>query len=262
MFDIFSYAFMVRAFEVGLMIGVICPLIGVFLVLRRFSLLADTLSHVSLAGVAIGVVAGLNPILMAIVATVASSFFIEKLRKNVYGESALALVLSASLAFAVVLIGLGKGMNVDLLSFLFGSILAVRTEDVITVLILGITVVGAVIVFYKELLYTSFDEESAKVSGIPVKFINFLLIFLAAITIALAMRIVGVLLISALIVIPVLTALQLQKSFVKSIFLSEGISLLAVFAGIVLSYYLNLATGASIVLVAFLQFVLVLLLKR
>ena len=263
MLEIFHYSFMVRAMEAGIIVAVICPLIGIFLVLRRYSLMADTLAHVSLAGVAIGLISGINPIITALITSVVSSVIIDRLRvtKKVYGESALALFLSGSLAVAIVLLSLSRGFNVDLFSYLFGSITTVRNGDIGIIVLLGAAVIISVVAFYKELVYISFDEETARISGIPTKFINTLLIVLTATTIAIAMRIVGILLISALIVIPVITALQFKKSFLQTMLLAEVFSVVSVVTGIFASYYFNLAAGGGIVLVALGFFCLSLLIK-
>jgi len=252
MLELFKYGFMIRGLEAGLIIAVIAPLIGIFLVLRRYSLIADTLSHVSLAGVAIGLLLNINPLITAIVASVLSSIAIERLRisKRIFGESALSIFLSGSLAVAIVLISLAHGFGTDLFSYLFGSITTVKQIDVYIIGILGILVIAAIIAFYKELVYVTVDEEAAKVSGIPTSLINILLIVLSAFTVALAIPIVGVLLISALIVIPVVTALQLKRSFKKTIFIAETISIFSVITGIVASFYLNLSTGGTIVLIS------------
>ncbi len=264
MLDLFQYGFMVRGFQAGIIIAIIAPLIGIFLVLRRYSLIADTLSHVSLAGIAIGLLLKINPLITAIIAAVISSIAIERLRisKQVFGESALSIFLSGSLALAIVLISLSGGFGVNLFSYLFGSITTVKQSDVYIIGTLGIFVIAAIIVFYKELVYVTVDEEAARVSGIPTKPINILLIILAAFTVSLAIPIVGVLLISALIVIPVVTALQLKTSFKKTIFIAEAISVFSVISGIVTSFYLNLSTGGTIVLFTITMFILSLLLKR
>lgn len=261
MFDLFSYSFVVRGFEAGIIIAVIAPLIGIFLVLRRYSLIADTLSHVSLAGVAIGLLFKVNPLLTAIAAAVISSVAIERLRisKRIFGESALAIFLSGSLALAIVLISLAHGFSVDLFNYLFGSITTVKQTDVYVIGVLGILVTLAIVAFYKELVFVTVDEEAAKVSGIPTKFINILLIILSAFTVALSIPIVGVLLISALIVIPVVTALQFKESFKNTIVIAEIISVFCVIFGIIASFYLNLSTGGTIVLASLIIFVLTLL---
>ena len=255
---------MVRGIEVGLLIGLLAPLIGIFLVLRRYSLIADTLAHVSLAGVAIGLLVGLNPLLTALGVSVASSVAIERLRQSrkIYGESALSIFLSGSLALAVILLGLSRGLNVDLFGYLFGSILTVRQSDIYLILILSVIVISLLLAFLKELTFISFDEEAAFVSGIPVRFLNIFFIVLAAAAIAVSIPIVGILLISALLVLPVITAIQLKKSFVQTIIFAEAISIISVLSGIVASFYLNISSGGAIVLIMIAIFFAVLFLKR
>lgn len=243
---------MIRGFEAGIIIALIAPVIGIFLVLRRYSLIADTLSHVSLAGVAIGLILKINPLITAIVAAVISSVVIERLRisKRIFGESTLAIFLSGSLAVAIILISLAHGFSVDLFNYLFGSITTVKQTDVYIITVLGILVIATIIAFYKELVFVTVDEEAAKVSGIPTRFINILLIILSALTVSLAIPIVGVLLIGALIVIPVVAALQLRKSFKQTIFFAEIISVISVITGIISSFYLDLSAGGVTVVVA------------
>lgn len=263
MLNFLHYGFIVRGLEVGIVIGIIAPLIGIFLVLRRYSLIADTLSHVSLAGVAIGLLTGISPLFTAIVAAVLSSTVIERLRlsKRIYGESALSILLSGSLALAIVLISVGRGFSVDLFNYLFGSIITVRQVDVYTIIGLGVLVLITIIFLYKELVYITFDEEAARVGGIPTRAINIALIMLAALTVAFSIPIIGVLLISALIVIPVVTALQFRKSFMTTILYAEIISLFSVISGVIGSFYLNIPAGGAIVLLTLTIFVLTLLLK-
>jgi zinc transport system permease protein len=264
MLDIFQYSFVIRGLEAGIIVAIIAPLIGIFLVLRRYSLIADTLAHVSLAGIALGLLFGINPIFTALGVTVVSSLGIERLRttKRIYGESALALFLSGSLALATVLLSLGKGFNSGLFNYLFGSIVTVTQNDVYTIFILAILVFVLLFAFYKELVYISFDEESAKVSGVPVRLINTVLVVLAALTISLAIPIVGVLLIAALIVIPVVTALQFRKSFTKTILYAECVSIFSVISGIFTSFYFDLSTGGTIVLIMLLIFIVVMIIKN
>lgn len=259
--NLFEYGFVVRGLTAGAIVAVIAPLIGIFLVLRRYSLIADTLAHVSLGGIALGLLLGINPIFTALGVTVLSSLGIERLRlsKKVYGESALALFLSGSLALATVLLSLGKGFTTNLFNYLFGSIVTVTQSDVYTIAGLALVVIVVIALLYKELVYISFDEEAARVSGIPTRFINATLIVLAALTVSVAIPIVGILLIAALIVIPVVAALQLKKSFVMTILYAEIFSVVSVVSGIVVSFYLNLATGGTIVLIALLIFLLTLL---
>ena len=260
MFEIFNYGFMVRAFIAGGAIAVIAPLIGTFLVMRKFSLFADSLSHVALAGVAIGIITGIYPVATAVIACVVAAFFIERLRtkQKIYGDAALSLFLSGSLAIALVLISLAHGFNVNLFSYLFGSVAAVEQVDVYIILGLTVVVLAALLGFYKQFLFISFDEEAAQVSGLNVKLMNFILMTLAAVTVALSMRIVGILMVGALMVIPVLSALQIAKSFSRTIIYSVIFSVISVFAGLVLSYEFDIIAGGAIVLLALVIFIVML----
>ena len=263
-FSIFQYGFIVRGLEAGVIVALIAPLIGIFLVLRRYSLIADTLAHVSLAAIALGILFGLNPVIAATGTTVLASLGIERLRttKKVYGESALALFLSGSLALAVVLLSLAKGMNAGLFNYLFGSIVTVTRADVFTIAVLAVVVFVTLTAFFKELVFTTFDEDAAKVGGIPTRLINTILIVLAALTVSLSIPIVGVLLIAALIVVPVVAALQLRTSFVRTILWAEAFSLASVISGIFTSFMFGLSTGGTIVLIMLAIFVFIFSLKR
>lgn len=250
MFEIFQYSFAIRALEAGLLIGAVAPLIGMFLVLRRYALIADTLAHVSLAGVAVGLLLGVNPLWSALGVSTISSVAIERLRlsKKVYGETALSLFLSGGLALAVVLIGVAHGFTVDLFSYLFGSLVTVQRADVVTIAVLSVIVAMVIASLYKEFVSTSFDEDAARVSGVPVRALNIAFIVLAAVTIAVAIPVVGILLVSALLVIPVVTALQLRRSFKATLLWAEVFSLSSVLFGILISFYANLPSGGTIVL--------------
>jgi len=264
MLEIFKYDFMVRAFVAGLVIAVIAPAIGIFMVIRRYSLMADTLAHISLVGVAIGILTGGDPIITATATSVITAVGIEKLRLNrkIFGESVLALFLSASLAVASVLISMAKGQSLNILSYLFGSITTVAATELFFIVGLGVVVLGTLFLIYKELFFISFDEEMARAGGINTKIFNLILIILAALTVTLSMRIVGVLLIGALMVIPVITAMQFGRSFKKTLFLAIGFSLVSVISGLFISYYLDLASGGTIVVVALALFLLSLLFNR
>lgn len=262
--NLFQYSFIIRSLEAGLLIAIIAPLIGIFLVLRRYSLIADTLSHVSMAGVALGLLMKVNPILTAIGASAVAAVAIERLRttKRVYGETALSLFLSGSLALAIVLLGLAHGFNANLFSYLFGSIVTVKAVDLIIMATVGTIIMGLLCFFYKELVYIAFDEETAAVSGLPVKAINLLFITIAAITIALAIPIVGILLVSALVVIPVVAALRFKKSFKQTLLIAEIISVISTMAGIIASFYLDLPPGGTIVLLMLAMFAGISVVKR
>lgn len=254
--EILQYGFMQRALLAGVMIGTIAPVIGIFLVLRRLSLIADTLAHVTLAGVAVGLLLGMAPVTGALLAALLGAIGIERLRSSgrLFGEAALAIFLSGGLAVAVVVISLGSGFTVDLFSYLFGAITAVGPRDLWLILTLGLVVLGAVAVLYKELFAITFDEEGARVQGIPVDGLNLLLTALVAVTVVVAMRVAGILLVSALIVIPAATALRLARSFRSALWGAVICSLLAVLGGITASFYLDIAAGGAIVLCAILLF--------
>lgn len=256
MLEIFQYAFMVRALVAGVTIAVIAPLIGNFLVIRRYSLIADTLSHIALAGIGIGLLLGTSPLPVTIVTTILAALLIEWLRsrRKLPAEAVLAMFLPGGLALSVVLISLANGFNTNLFSYLFGSITTVRPEELWLILGLGAAVLTTVFALYRQLLYTSFDEESARVSGLPIGLVNAALITLTAITVTLSMRVVGILLIGALMVVPAVTAMQVARSFRQSMVFSVGFALVAVVVGLLAAYYLNLPAGATIVLLSLVIF--------
>jgi zinc transport system permease protein len=264
MLEIFQYDFMVRAFIAGMAVAVIAPLIGTFLVVRRYSLMADTLAHVALLGVALGFIFKIYPLLTAILTSVAAGFGMEKLRNNrkLSGDSILALFLSGGLAIAVVLISVMRGFNVNFFSFLFGSISTVSPNDLYFIgalAMLSILVVGG---FYKELFLASLDDELARANGIKTNVFNFLLVVLAALTVSLAIKIVGALLIGALMVIPVITSIQFKLGFGQTILTAIFISLFSVVSGLFISYHLGWASGGTIVITALIIFLFSLLLTR
>lgn len=260
MFELLQFGFMQRALVAGIIVGLLCPLVGIFLVLRRMSLIGDSLSHVALSGVAAGIVSGIYPLTTALVFSVLAALGIEQLRKRYveYAELALAIILSAGIGIAVVLISWAKSINIDLFGYLFGNILTVRPVDMWLIAVLGILIIGFVKLLYKELFFIAFDEEGASIAGIPVKGINLIFIVFIAMTITLSMRIVGALLVSSLMVIPVAASLQLAKSFKQAMLLSVVFAEISVILGIILSYYLELASGGTIVLLSVILLVLIL----
>lgn len=255
---------MIRAFIAGGIVAVIAPMIGTFLVVKRYSLMFDTLAHVALAGVAIGLLTSTQPVYAAVAITVLAAIAIEMLRdrKQIYGESILAIFLSGSLAVAVVLISLANGFTVDLFSFLFGSITTVSNTDVTTIVVLGSVVLLTVLGLYKELFLTSFDEELAQANGLRVRLINTVVVVMAAVTVALSMRIVGALLIGAMMVIPVVTGIRLNRSFSGTMLTSIVVGLVSVCVGLFVSYFYDIASGGTIVVVALLLFMISLFIKK
>ncbi|MDR5693818.1 MAG: metal ABC transporter permease [Armatimonadota bacterium] len=262
--EFLQYGFMQRAFLAGIIIAAIAPMIGIFLVLRRLSLIADTLAHVALAGVAVGLLVGVNPVLAALLVAVLGAMGIDRLRATgrLPGEVALALFLSGGLAVATVLISLGRGFTVGLFGYLFGSITTVTPADLWLALALGGTIALSVLLLYRELFAITFNEETARISGIPVDSINLLLSVLTALTVVIGMRLVGVLLISALLVIPTVVGIQVARNFRQALGIAILHSVSSVIVGLLLSYYLDLAAGGAIVLSALVLFALLAFARR
>ncbi|MDD4319012.1 MAG: metal ABC transporter permease [Candidatus Peribacteraceae bacterium] len=252
MITIFQYDFMLRAFAAGAVVGVLAPAIGLFIVSRRYSFIADTLAHVSLAGVAAGYLAGIDPILTAIGASLASAGCVEWLRRSgsAPSESLLSLLLYGGLALAAVLLSLSSGTNVSLSAVLFGSIATVSSRELLVIALLGFFVLTVLIVLFKEFFAVVLDEDLSAAGGVPSRLLNTVLVMLAAVTVSATMRIIGVLLVGALMVIPVLTAMQLGLSFRKTLFASMAFSVTSVVLGLIVSFHMGTASGGTIVLIA------------
>lgn len=261
--SIFAYDFMQRAFIVGLLLAVIIPCIGMVVVLKRLSMMGDALSHTSLAGVAGGLVFGINPILGAIISCIAAALSIEAIRKKIpkYSEMSIAIIMSAGIGLAGVLSGFVKNAA-NFNSFLFGSIVAISDFELFMVVIISCAVMLAFILLYKELFYVAFDEQGAKLAGIPVKTVNFIVTILTAVTVSVAARTVGALIVSSMMVVPVACAMQLGKSYKQTVLYSIVFAVFFTAAGLFLSYYAGLKPGGTIVLTGVLTFVLLLLVKK
>jgi len=264
MFEMFDYDFMQRAFVAGLFIAVLASISGNFVVLRRYSLMSETLAHSALVGVAVGLVAGYNPLWVAVIVAVSSAWLTEYLRStfSLYSDAILAIILSGSLAMAIIIVSLGGAFNNSLFSYLFGSILSVTNEDVITIVIVGSISLLFLLLFSKELYFIAYDEEVAQTSGIKVKFLNFLLVSVVAIIIALSIRVVGSLLIGALMVIPTVAALQYRVGFRNTMLISLFFALFSVIFGMTLSYHYSLPSGATIVLSVIVIFIISLVINK
>ncbi|PKH08365.1 MULTISPECIES: metal ABC transporter permease [Planomicrobium] len=269
---IFTYEFLQNAFGAGLIIGVIAPLLGVFIVVRRLSLIADALSHVTLAGIAgslylsqsVVVFSALNPLFLGIAASVGGSVLIERLRTlyKHYEELAIPIILSAGIGFGAIFISLAQGFSNDLFGYLFGSVSAVSREDLLIVVAIAIVVLTFIVIFFKELFVLSFDNEYAKASGLPAKWIHFMFMIVTALVIAGSMRIVGILLVSSLMTIPVAAAMRVSKSFKQTITLSIIFGEASVIAGLISAFYFDLAPGGTIVVTSILLLLLVLIYKK
>lgn len=268
----FQYEFLRNAFLAGVLIGLVAPLLGVFIVVRRLSLIADALSHVTLAGIAaslliekkFGTFVGWNPLYMGMGFSVAGSLFIEKLRSvyKYYQELAIPIILSGGIGLSVIFISLANGFNTDLFSYLFGSVSAVSRQDVWIIFGIACAVIMAIGLLYKELFLLSFDEEYAVASGIRAKTIHFVFIVLVALVVAASMRIVGILLVSSLMTLPVAASIRIAKGFKQAIVYSVLLGELAVIAGLFMSYELDLAPGGTIVMLSVLILLITILWKK
>jgi zinc transport system permease protein len=249
--SLLQYSFIQKAFIAGAFVAVVCSILGVFLVLRRMSLIGDGLSHVSFGAIALGLFFGIYPFYIAIPLVMLASIFILKINEKakVYGDAAIGIVSSVGIAGGVMLASLSKGFNVDLFSYLFGNILAISDAEVIISVCLSGLVLLVIYFFYWDLFSATFDEEYAKTNGIKTNFLNTLLALLTSITVVLSVKTVGVMLVSALLIIPAVTALQIAKTFKGTLIITAVISLSSVLIGILLSFVLDLPAGATIVLV-------------
>jgi zinc transport system permease protein len=256
--SIFDADFMRLAFAAGAIVGVLAPAVGFFLVQRRMSLIGDGVGHVAFAGVAAGYLLGVSPVATGVAASIAGAIGVEWLRarRRTAGDQALALLFYTGIAAGVVLVSAAGALNANLFTFLFGSILTVTHGDLVLVGVLGAVGLAVIAALYRALVAASLDEEGARVSGLPVGLLNVVLAALTGLTIAAAMRIVGILLIAALMVLPVIAASRIAWSIRSTILIAIGIGLASVFAGLTISYYADLAPGGTIVLTAAAAFVL------
>lgn len=260
---IFQYEFMRRAFIVGVLLSVIIPCIGIIVVLKRLSMIGDALSHTSLAGVAAGLIMGFNPILGAVISCVVAAMGIEFIRKKLpkYSEMSIAIIMSAGIGLAGVLSGFVKSAA-NFNSFLFGSIVAISNFETGLVIVVSCAVMVSFILLYKELFYIAYDERAARLAGIPVGIINFIFTILTAITVSVASRTVGALIISSLMVVPVACAMQFGKSYKQTVIYSILFAVLFTIIGLFVSYYLGLKPGGTIVLIGIIILILILIFKK
>jgi zinc transport system permease protein len=248
----FEFEFMRLAFAAGAIVGVLAPVVGFFLVQRQMSLIGDGIGHVAFAGVAVGFLLGTSPVWTALAAAVAGAAAIEWLRahRKAAGDQALALVFYTGIAGGVVLISAAGALNANLFTYLFGSILTVTRGDLLTIALLGFGALALIAILLRALLAVAIDEEGARVAGLPVPLLNGAVSMLAALTIGISMRIVGILLIAALMVLPVIAAQRVAWSLRSTIGLSIVIGLGSVLAGLTTSYYADMPPGGTIVLAA------------
>ena len=254
---IFQYAYMQRALLVGFLLAIVVACLGTVMVHKRLSLIGDALSHSSLAGVALGLLLGFNPIVGAMATCIVAAFAIEAIRKKLgnHSELAVAIVLSTGIGLAGVLSGFVRS-SADFNSFLFGSIVAISGFEAKLVMILAAIVLVAFVLLYKELFYISFDEQAAAISGVPVGVVNAIFTVLTAVTVSIAARTVGALIVSSLMVVPVAAAMSLARSYKTTVLWAIFVSVTSTIGGLVLSFYIGLKPGGTIVLLSVVFFLL------
>ena len=250
MIEILQYEFMQRALISGVAISISCSLIGLFLILKRFSLFGDAMSHVAFGGIALGLFLKSNPIWVSLIVSIIGALAIIKLNssKRIYSDSSISVLLSLGLAMGLVLISLSGGFSIDITSYLFGSILLVNIEETVSTVLLSVIVIAFVILYYKKLIYLVFNEEQALVNGINTVVLNILFITLATIAIVMSIRLIGVLMVSSLLIIPNVSSLLLGYGFKKTILFSICFSLISVILGIILAFEWNITPSGMIVI--------------
>lgn len=253
-----AYGFGQRALIGGILIALTCSLISFFVIVRRMAFVGMGISHAAFGGVSIGIVAGVDPILTAGGFCVLVAFGIGWFSRKgkLHEDTVIGIMFAAAMAFGVLLVRLADVYNLDLMSYLFGSILAMNWNDIILIGVLSLLVVLFVAVFFKELLFLVFDEETATASGIPVRFVYYGLLVAMALTIVVSIKLVGIILVSALLVIPGAVGMQLARNYRGVIAVSMVTGLVGVVVGLFLSWWLNVESGATIVLVLFAFFLL------
>ena len=256
--EMFSYTFLVRAVIVGLLVSLCAALLGVSLVLKRYSMIGDGLSHVGFGTLAIATALNAAPLTVSIPVVVFTAFLLLRISENskIKGDAAIALISTSSLAIGVIVIALTTGMNTDVCNYMFGSILAMSISDVKLSIVLAIVVLTLFVLFYNKIFAVTFDENFTRATGTKAGVYNMLIAFLTAITIVLGMRMMGALLISSLIIFPALTSMRVCKKFLSVTICSAIISVICFFIGVVMSYVYSPPTGASVVIVNIAAFLL------
>lgn len=261
--EIFQYDFMLRALFASAIVGFICPLMGMFIVFKRLSLIGDSLSHIALSGICGATLFGVNPILGSLIASSLAAILIDRLRTNLkeYADLSIAIIMALGVGISGILISMSN-VNFDLFSFMYGSIATVNKEDIVIIVLTALVIVFFIVSFFKELLFITFDEDNAKFSKIPVKFINTVFMVLVAASITITLRIVGVLLVSSLIAIPVATSIQIAKSFKNAMFYSILFGEVAIISGVIISFYFDLAPGGTIVIISVMELLVISLVSK
>lgn len=258
LYDLLHYDFLKRALIVGLLVTLSASLLGVSLVLKRFSMIGDGLSHVGFGAISVAAALNLAPLKFSIPVIVIAAFFLLKLSRNskINGDAAIALISSSSLAIGVFINSCSSNIKSDLNSYMFGSILSISNDDLILSIILSLIVISMFILFYNRVFLITFDESFAKATGINTDFYNMLIAFLTAITTVIGMRLMGALLMSSLLIFPALTSMHICKSFKSVVILSAVVSSFCFISGLALSYSIDSPTGSTIVIINLLLFII------
>ena len=262
--EIFEYEFMINAFIAGILIAILTSTLSLFVVVKRYAMLSDALAHISLLGVAIGFLFQVSTIITAVIVSIIASVMIEYLRsyKKLYSDSMLSIFLSSALALSVIIVSLSNSFNTSLFDYLFGSIVAVTNEDIFTISLFFLLTILFMIVYYQKLLLICFNEELAISNGVNVKLINLIFTALIGTLVAISIKIIGALLIGAIMIIPVVSAICLKQGFKITWILSTIFAILGVVIGLVLSFYVSVPSGATIVIVLLIIFILTLIFSK
>jgi len=263
-FSFFQYSFFLRALLAGTILATLAGVLGVFLVLRKMSLIGDGLAHVSFGAVALGLLFGIYPFYVSVPLTLVASFLVFRLAKEgkIYGDAAIGIVSASGIAIGVIIASLAGGFNVDLFSYLFGSLLAVSMLEIYFLLALLFLTLSFIIYYYRALFALTFDEVSAQAMGLKTNYLNYALLVLVALTVAAAVKAVGVMLVSALLILPAASALQMSLNFRKTLIFAALLAIAGVIIGLFSSLAFNLPSGASIVAASLLLFVISYILKK
>ncbi len=259
-----TYGFFQRALIAGVFVALACALLGVFLILRKDAMIGHGLSHIIFAGIALGLLLNVLPLIAALVVGIIAAVAIMNLKEKagIYGDTAIAIMSSLGFAAGILIISFSNKFNVDLFGYLFGDILAIDSTEVWLSVALAGSVLFVIILFYRRFMFMTFDRESARASGMRVKSLDTLLTILTAVTVVLGMKVVGLLLVSALLVIPSAAGLQLASSFKKAMIFASGIALLSVILGLIFAFYLDFPASGTIVLISGVFFLFSIGIKR
>lgn len=262
--NLFSYTFMVRALIVGIIVSLCSALLGVILVLRRYSMIGDGLAHLGFGTLSIAIALNFTPLTFSIPIIIVSSFLLLRINQNstIKGDAAIALISTSALAIGVAVTSLTTGLNIDVHNYMFGSILAMTNSDVYISVILGILVIVLFVLFYNRIFTITFDDDFAKATGIKTNLYNSLIAFLTSITVVIGMRMMGTMLISSLIIFPALSSMRIFKTFKSVIISSAIISIICFLIGIIVSYLFIIPVGASIVITNLVIFTLFVILSK